>query len=868
MPHRIHVLLLAVAAVVPAVRAQSPTALAEHEVIGSGTPGAPGVPTLRLVGRAAVGEPGPGLRIEHAHPGARAILIVGPGVGNLPLPWLGATLYCELPAARIAVGLIDAHGSSPLLHSGPAAVPAALAGLDFVAQGLVYDSAAQGGKAFTAGLRLRPGAGFAAPGLFAGLGYRLRPEQGSQVDEVVAAGDFDENGRRDLVTVTRLGSSRAITLLRQLDDGSFAPPFTHLLGVGIVPDLLTADLDGDAHADLITSEYESDQHSCLVRLLHGLGDGTFGSESTIAVPATSQPASLALGDLTGDGVVDLAVSEWGQGALAILPGFTGPPQVRTLPGTSVPGTLRAVDLDGDTVVDLALLIDSPVQALAVFRGLGGGSFAPFQVTPISTDDVLSLALGDVDGDGDLDAVAGMQASFGPVPRPTLAVLFNDGNDLFSTTASPPPEWFTGGSVTDLELADLDEDQDLDLVVGHRSPGVSFQNKFLQIVVCRNVGGAFVEPHSPLASATELVLEDFDGDGRADIAGVTNAFLDAPRAALWRGLGNADFDSPPDLPGLESWSTDVGDTDGDGDLDVVVVVSGEPPGPLQLVAVSLWSDATGFATPVTFDAGGSSSLYDALDLGDADGDGDLDALVAGGGTLRLLRGDGHGALSPPEPFAVTLPRTPRIADVDADGAADLVVSSASSGQGMLVLRADGAGGFLPAMATPAVPSDGLFLYQLGDLDDDGLLDVVAQGVDGFHLFLGTGGGRFAASFVPDPGTYESEEFPLALGDLDDDGDLDLARSDYTLHLTTWLNDGHAGFIRHQVMLAGAPIRLSLADVNGDGALDVLGADLTLGFGDGTLSTGHPNFTGGAMGDFDSDGDVDVVMAGHFFENRLH
>ena len=141
--------------------------------IGAGTPGAAGVPALDTLGQPMVNQPGMGLRITAGAPGAAAQLVVGSSGTPQYLPAYGARLYPSAPLTRFQLWL-GPDGSSPMVSAGPAATSPMLCGQEFVAQGLVFDPAAQGGLAFTAGVRLRFGVGSSAASLFQGARFFTR----------------------------------------------------------------------------------------------------------------------------------------------------------------------------------------------------------------------------------------------------------------------------------------------------------------------------------------------------------------------------------------------------------------------------------------------------------------------------------------------------------------------------------------------------------------------------------------------------------------------------------------------------------------------------------------------------------------------
>src|SRR6188508_372981 len=170
--------------------AQDCTSLPLVSAIGAGTPGASGVPALDTVGQPMVNQPGMGLRITAGEPGAAAQLVVGsPGTPEF-LPTYGARLYPGAPFTRFPL-TIGPDGTSATVLSGPAPTSPALCGVEFVAQGVVSDAAAQGGLAFTSGLRLRFGVGSAAASLFQGAKFTLYDSTGLGLGIDLAAGDLN-----------------------------------------------------------------------------------------------------------------------------------------------------------------------------------------------------------------------------------------------------------------------------------------------------------------------------------------------------------------------------------------------------------------------------------------------------------------------------------------------------------------------------------------------------------------------------------------------------------------------------------------------------------------------------------------------------
>jgi hypothetical protein len=164
-----------------------------------------------------------------------------------------------------------------------------------------------------------------------------------------------------------------------------------------------------------------------------------------------------------------------------------------------------------------------------------------------------LALGDIDGDGDLDAV---------LPG---TVWVNNGTGSFS--AHPTTPSFGAGNSSDVALGDIDGDGDLDAVVANYAQAAT-------VWVNNGTGSFSAHPTTPsfggADSSRAVALGDIDGDGDLD-AVVANS-LSPLAETVWVNNGTGSFSAHPTTPsfgGGTSNAVALGDIDGDGDLDAVV-----------------------------------------------------------------------------------------------------------------------------------------------------------------------------------------------------------------------------------------------------------------------------------------------------------
>lgn len=343
--------------------------------------------------------------------------------------------------------------------------------------------------------------------------------------------------------------------------------------------------------------------------------------------------------------------------------------------------LRLADLDGDGDLDLVVpncsgfFSSAGPQAFRIYEN-ADGTFSDQTASFVGTLPPLAsrvVAIGDVDGDGDLDMY--IPSAGGASDR----FFINDGSGTFSDEAAAR---LPGGGLASrsagARFGDVDGDGDLDLLIAQ---GYTVPDNPIAILLINDGAGHFTDGSAQIPATgsgtdpDDVDFIDFDRDFDLDV--LINSH--SGKSTLWRNDGNGNFtDATAQLAGPAGnnfhYGPSVCDVDGDGDLDIWIDNIGG-----SFHEQLLINDGSGNFTDQTSTrvSGNVSSDDNGVYCVDVDNDGDFDAVIAAlSGNERILFNDGNGnfagiAGDPGFPLVSDPTLWMDFGDLDGDGRLDAV-----------------------------------------------------------------------------------------------------------------------------------------------------------------------------------------------------
>ena len=384
-------------------------------------------------------------------------------------------------------------------------------------------------------LSFEPGA-FASGNNYASFNFQVQDDgagpalyQTGAFPRSVLAVDVNHDSKLDLVYVSDDTAAGQLGIRLGIGDGSFGEESR--VAVGDVPSALIAvDLDDDGNPDLVVTNAAGNN----VQVLKGNADGTFQSPVVID---TERSVAVVAGDFNHDTFADLAIADREHSQVRILlgdgtgTGFTTAVYDNGSNGSVTTGIAMA-DFNEDGEMDLVFASENDQfnslnsgNVTTVF-GNADGTFQAPQNVAINLGHVFAVKTADFNGDDHVDIVYTLVDTPG-----ALVVQLGVGDGTFQA----PNTIALDGATIDVAVADIDGDGELDLIATDYQPNGS-------VSVLRGVGNGTFLPivHIPVASYPfSVTTADLNGDTKPDI--ITTNYIDNNLSVLLNSATPLDGD---------------------------------------------------------------------------------------------------------------------------------------------------------------------------------------------------------------------------------------------------------------------------------------------------------------------------------------
>lgn len=648
-----------------------------------------------------------------------------------------------------------------------------------------------------------------------------------------------------------------------------------------------ADVDGDGDQDvLITGQNSSSVQ--IAKLYQNDGSGGFTEVSGTPFDGVLW-SSVAFSDVDGDGDQDVIITGRNSVFQLIAKMYTndGSGVFTLVSGTPFEGvrlgstSFSDVDNDGDNDVLITGVNNSGVNTAKLYSNDGAGVFSEVSGTSFTGVSVSSSVFSDLDGDGDDDLMMIGGISFGRVAE----LYINDGTGAFTKQAGTPFEGVrsNGG----IALSDVDGDGDQDAVMVGRNIDNDGSTRFYINDGTGTFSDVVDAPFEDIQGSVAFSDIDNDGDSDLFILGFNN---ESERlATIYLNNGDLGFseDVGSSLIGSYNGTVTFEDVDLDGDQDLFI--TGTAPDQSSVHSRLYLNDGTGAYTERTNSI--ADVRLGSVDFGDVDGDGDGDLLITGFlNSVQIARlyinlGNANFAQVTGTPFEGVYFSDAAFEDIDDDGDQDVLITGLnSSNLPTAKLYTNNGSGTFTEVAGTVFDGVGESSLVFSDVDGDGDSDVLIAGLASTgritKLYTNNGSGVFAEVAGT---TFDGiSGGSIDAADIDGDGDSDILIAGQNGNATgdrisnLYINDGAGVFSELSNTIEGVNAFAAFSDVDGDSDHDVIvtganGANdhvskLYINDGAGSFSElkGQPfvqvSFSAAAFADVDNNGSKDIAIIG--------